>query len=70
MLRHDCGFALANKGNDTRALQAYLGHKNIGFERRAFALTTAAGVRVPPRGRFAIAPAVGFRTNSSHAGRR
>jgi type 1 fimbriae regulatory protein FimB/type 1 fimbriae regulatory protein FimE len=29
MLRHACGFALANKGNDTRALQAYLGHKNI-----------------------------------------
>jgi type 1 fimbriae regulatory protein FimB/type 1 fimbriae regulatory protein FimE len=29
MLRHDCGFALANKGHDTRALQAYLGHKNI-----------------------------------------
>jgi Phage integrase family len=25
----DCGFALANKGHDTRALQAYLGHKNI-----------------------------------------
>jgi integrase len=28
MLRHACGFALANKGHDTRALQAYLGHKN------------------------------------------
>src|SRR4051794_39922549 len=27
MLRHACGFALANKGHDTRALQAYLGHK-------------------------------------------
>ena len=25
MLRHACGFALANKGHDTRALQAYLG---------------------------------------------
>ena len=24
-----CGYALANKGHDTRALQAYLGHKNI-----------------------------------------
>ena len=24
-----CGFALANKGHDTRALQAYLGHRNI-----------------------------------------
>jgi integrase len=29
MLRHACGFALAAKGHDTRALQAYLGHKNI-----------------------------------------
>jgi type 1 fimbriae regulatory protein FimB/type 1 fimbriae regulatory protein FimE len=29
MLRHACGFALANKGHDTRALRAYLGHKNI-----------------------------------------
>ena len=29
MLRHTCGFALANKGHDTRSLQAYLGHKNI-----------------------------------------
>src|SRR6516225_5280899 len=27
MLRHACGFALANRGHDTRALQAYLGHK-------------------------------------------
>ena len=26
MLRHACGYALANKGHDTRALQAYLGH--------------------------------------------
>ena len=29
MLRHATGYALANKGHDTRALQAYLGHKNI-----------------------------------------
>jgi type 1 fimbriae regulatory protein FimB/type 1 fimbriae regulatory protein FimE len=29
MLRHACGFTLANKGHDTRALQAYLGHRNI-----------------------------------------
>jgi site-specific recombinase XerD len=29
MLRHACGFALAKRGHDTRALQAYLGHKNI-----------------------------------------
>ena len=29
MLRHARGFALANKGHDTSALQAYLGHRNI-----------------------------------------
>jgi type 1 fimbriae regulatory protein FimB/type 1 fimbriae regulatory protein FimE len=29
MLRHACGYALANRGHDARALQAYLGHKNI-----------------------------------------
>ena len=29
MLRHACGFALANKGVDTRSLQHYLGHKAI-----------------------------------------
>jgi type 1 fimbriae regulatory protein FimB/type 1 fimbriae regulatory protein FimE len=28
-LRHACGYALANAGHDTRALQAYLDHKNI-----------------------------------------
>jgi len=26
---HACGFALANKGHDTEALQAYLGYRNI-----------------------------------------
>jgi integrase len=29
MLRHACGFYLANAGQDTRAIQLYLGHKNI-----------------------------------------
>jgi type 1 fimbriae regulatory protein FimB/type 1 fimbriae regulatory protein FimE len=29
MLRHGCGFKLANDGQDTRAIQHYLGHKNI-----------------------------------------
>jgi integrase len=27
MLRHACGFKLANDGHDTRALQHYLGHE-------------------------------------------
>jgi type 1 fimbriae regulatory protein FimB/type 1 fimbriae regulatory protein FimE len=29
MLRHACGFALANAGHDTRASQVWLGHRNI-----------------------------------------
>jgi integrase len=29
MLRHACGYALANAGHDTRSVQAYLGHRNI-----------------------------------------
>ena len=39
MLRHACGFALANKGHDTRALQAYLGHRNIQHTVRYTELT-------------------------------
>jgi integrase len=31
MVRHACGFALANRGHDTRALQAYLGHRNVSI---------------------------------------
>jgi type 1 fimbriae regulatory protein FimB/type 1 fimbriae regulatory protein FimE len=29
MLRHSSGFKLANDGQDTRAIQLYLGHRNI-----------------------------------------
>ncbi len=29
MLRHSTGYYLASKGHDTRAIQAYLGHRNI-----------------------------------------
>ena len=29
MLRHSTGYNLANDGHDTRAIQHYLGHKNI-----------------------------------------
>jgi integrase len=39
MLRHACGYALANRGHDTRALQAYLGHKNIQHTVRYTELT-------------------------------
>jgi site-specific recombinase XerD len=29
MLRHACGYALANKGHDTRAIQGWPGHRSI-----------------------------------------
>ena len=29
MIRHACGYKLANDGIDTRAIQLYMGHKNI-----------------------------------------
>ncbi len=29
MLRHACGYALADRGADTRLIQDYLGHRNI-----------------------------------------
>jgi integrase len=39
MLRHSCGHYLANHGHDTRAIQDYLGHRNIqstvGYTRSA-----------------------------------
>lgn len=38
MLRHACGYALASKGHDTRAIQAYLGHRSIEHTVRYTAL--------------------------------
>ena len=38
MLRHACGYKLANDGHDTRAIQAYLGHRNIQNTTRHTAL--------------------------------
>ena len=29
MLRHSCGYYLANRGIDLRAIQAYMGHRNV-----------------------------------------
>ena len=40
MLRHACGFYLANKGFDTRAIQHYMGHRNIQHTVRYTELTT------------------------------
>jgi len=38
MLRHACGYKLANDGIDTRSLQVYLGHRNIQNTTRYTAL--------------------------------
>ena len=40
MLRHACGFKLANDGIDTRSLQAYLRHSNIQNTARYTALAS------------------------------
>jgi site-specific recombinase XerD len=37
MLRHACGYAVANKGLDARTLQAYLGHRSINSRYAALA---------------------------------
>jgi integrase len=39
MLRHACGYALANKGHDTRAIQDWLGHQSIQHTVRYTELT-------------------------------
>jgi len=54
MLRHACGYTLANAGHDTRSLQAYLGHKSIQHTVRDGAPTSpghssAFGSTVPCR---------------------
>jgi site-specific recombinase XerD len=38
MLRHACGYKLADDGHDTRAIQAYLAHRNIQNATRHTAL--------------------------------
>ncbi|MCT4737232.1 tyrosine-type DNA invertase [Raoultella ornithinolytica] len=41
MLRHACGFELAERGNDTRLIQDYLGHRNIRHTVRYTAANSA-----------------------------
>ena len=58
MLRHGCGYALANAGHDTRALQAWLGHRaRAEAGKRRFDLALIAGeqnfgLRAERQGRF------------------
>ena len=41
MLRHACGYALANAGHDTRRVQSWLGHRSIQHTVRYTELSTA-----------------------------
>jgi site-specific recombinase XerD len=41
MLRHSCGYALANRGVDTRAIQSWLGHASIAHTTRYTSLSPA-----------------------------
>jgi site-specific recombinase XerD len=41
MLRHACGYALANAGHDTRRIQDWLGHKSIQHTTRYTQLNAA-----------------------------
>jgi len=50
MLRHSCGCKLANDGQDTRAIQHYLGHKSINStmsDLRLEAWRERCGISVP-----------------------
>lgn len=41
MLRHSCGYALANAGHDTRRIQSWLGHRSIQHTVRYTELSAA-----------------------------
>jgi site-specific recombinase XerD len=41
MLRHACGYALANAGHDTRRIQDWLGHRSIQHTTRYTQLSAA-----------------------------
>src|SRR5215210_898836 len=47
MLRHACGYKLANDGQDTRAVQHYLGHKNIQHTVRYTELAAVGAGHLP-----------------------
>jgi integrase len=49
MLRHSCGYKLANDGEDKRAIQHYLGHRCI-----AVAIPSSRLTLMEPSGRVAV----------------
>jgi len=55
MLRHACGYHLANKGKDTRSLQGYLGHVDIRHTAE-YSMLAPTGLRTSGR----ISRAVGL----------
>src|SRR6516165_1309152 len=64
VLRHACGFALASKAHDTRALQAYLGHKNIRTRSGILSFPppgsrASGGVDPAPKHSFVLGPGEG-----------
>jgi site-specific recombinase XerD len=46
MLRHSCGYKLANDGQDTRAIQHYLGHRSITLDGPLHRLGTRSVQRI------------------------
>jgi site-specific recombinase XerD len=60
MLRHACGYALANAGHDTRRIQDWLGHRSIQHTTRYTQLSAVA-----ERSRRAALAL--FRTKAAHA---
>ena len=55
MLRHACGFKLANDGHDTRAIQACLGHRSIMSTVRHTASANQAEPRMRQREKRTLA---------------
>src|SRR4029077_18844452 len=57
MLRHSCGYKLANDGIDTRAIQDWLGHVSITHTTRYTALSQMTAAAPSKRERPVLSPA-------------
>jgi hypothetical protein len=67
MLRHACGYKLANDGTDTRTIQAYLGHKSIQHTVRYRARAKEVADRARRAGSSFAPTSPGRNTGSSSA---
>ena len=54
MLRHACGYYLANHGHDTRAIQAWLGHRSIAHTVRYRTWPPTGSATFSPRKTLAV----------------